>query len=220
MKELWRKYAEKIDALPERSRVMVFVAAVAVTVFVINALFIEPAVSRSKALRMQAAQQSATLARLEPQIQALEKRLADPDAAAMAHRDDVKRQIAEIDEALKGMQQTLVAAESMKSLLQDMLARSPRLQLVALKTLPVAPLVDRAATDKTAAPVTGGVYKHGVEITVQGSYSDIHDYLSRLEKLNWRMFWSRATLNADDYPRLTVTVTIYTLSTDKAWLVI
>jgi MSHA biogenesis protein MshJ len=220
VKELWRKYAEKIDALPERSRVMVFVAAVAVTVFVINALFIEPAVSRSKALRMQAAQQSATLATLEPQIQALEKRLADPDAAAMAHRDDVKRQIAEIDEALKGMQQTLVAAESMKSLLQDVLARSPRLQLVALKTLPVAPLVDRAATDKTAAPVTGGVYKHGFEITVQGSYSDIHDYLSRLEKLNWRMFWSRATLNADDYPRLTVTVTIYTLSTDKAWLVI
>jgi MSHA biogenesis protein MshJ len=32
------------------------------------------------------------------------------------------------------------------------------------------------------------------------------------------MFWSRASLNAEDYPRLTLTVTIYTLSLDKAWL--
>jgi len=41
---------------------------------------------------------------------------------------------------------------------------------------------------------------------------------TRLEKLPWRMFWSRATLAAAEYPRVTLKVTIYTLSLDKAWL--
>ena len=64
------------------------------------------------------------------------------------------------------------------------------------------------------------MFKHGIQVTVQGSYADLHDYLSRLEKINWRMFWARASLNTDDYPRLALTVTVYTLSLDKAWLVL
>ena len=71
MKAYWRKYAVKIDAMPVRERVMVFIAAVAVVLFVINALFIEPASARKKALLAQATQQRTTLATLEPQIAAL-----------------------------------------------------------------------------------------------------------------------------------------------------
>ncbi len=227
MKALWRKYAVKIDALPVRERVMVFIAAVVVTLFVIDALFIEPAAAHRKAMMAQSAQQRATLSTLQPQILALEKKLADPDAANMARRDDIKRQIAEVDAILKGMQQSLVAAENMKVLLQDMLARNPRLQLVALRTLPVTPLVDKrgkpdaaGATNDKSTTSEGAVFKHGVQITIQGSYADLHDYLGRLEKMSWRMFWSRASLNAENYPRLTLTLTIYTLSLDKAWLVV
>lgn len=230
MKEFWRKYAEKIDALNRRERVMVFIAAVAVTLFVINALFIEPAAARKRALLAQAATQRTALSMLQPQIEALQKKLAAPDAANNARRDEIKRQIAEIDETLKGMQQNLVAAQNMKAVLQEVLARNPRLQLVALRTLPVTPLVDRRGRPDTAAPAgtlgeqsmatEGAVFKHGVQITLQGSYADLYDYLARLENLSWRMFWSRASLNAEDYPRLTLTVTIYTLSLDKAWLVV
>ena len=64
----------------------------------------------------------------------------------------------------------------------------------------------------------GNVFKHGVEVKLSGSYADLYDYLVRLEGLPSRMFWSRVSLNAEDYPRLTLTVTIYTLSLDKAWL--
>ncbi|OGA32387.1 MAG: hypothetical protein A3F75_04330 [Betaproteobacteria bacterium RIFCSPLOWO2_12_FULL_64_23] len=227
MKEFWRKYAEKIDALPARERVMVFIAAVAVTLFVINALFIDPAAARKKAFLARAAEQRTALSTLQSQILALQKKLADPDAANIARRDHIRRQIAEIDETLKGMQQGLVAAQDMKALLQGMLARNPRLQLVAMSTLPVTPLVDKrggpepaGASSGQSMAAEGAVFKHGVRITIQGSYADLYDYLARLENLSWRMFWSRASLNAEDYPRLVLTVTIYTLSLDKAWLVV
>ena len=58
MKELWRKTESRIDALSLRERVMVFVAALAVVLFLGNALFIDPAVMRKRVLLDQIARQS------------------------------------------------------------------------------------------------------------------------------------------------------------------
>jgi MSHA biogenesis protein MshJ len=231
MKEQLRKLAARIDALSLRERMMVFVAAVAVVVFMMDALFIDPLATRNKALSARMAQQQAELRTLQGRIQALMQKRTDPDAANLARRDGIKRQIAAIDATLQDMQRSLVPAQNMKAVLQEVLAHNPRLQLVALRTLSATPLVeaqDKAGKTDASASVprsqdklaagASSVFKHGVRITLQGSYTDLHDYLTRLEKLPWRMFWSRASLNADDYPHLMLTVTIYTLSLDKAWL--
>ena len=231
MKALWQQYSDKIDALAERERIMVFVALLAVLVFVMYTLFIDPAITRRTALATKMAQQQTEMQALQTQIAVLEKKRADPDAANQVRRDGIKRQITVIDDTLKDMQQSLVPAQKMNAVLQDMLARHPRLQIVRMRTLPVTPLVERPAPPEksdAAAPAPGApgkftagesnVFKHGVQITLQGSYADLYEYLARLEKLSWRMFWSRASLNAENYPRLTLTVTIYTLSLDKAWL--
>ncbi|MBI4190031.1 MAG: type II secretion system protein M [Betaproteobacteria bacterium] len=227
MKAMWKKYADKFDAMSVRERLMVFGAAVIVAIYLVFALFIEPAQKREKLLAGQMQQQQADLKTLRQQIQMLEQRLADPDAAARTRRDGLKRQIAEIDESLKGVQKSLVPAQRMNALLHDMLARNPRLRLIGMRSLPLSTLVERrdktpdaggaAAADRQMLS-EGNVFKHGVEVTLSGSYADLHDYLARLERLPWRMFWSRATLNAADYPRITLAVTIYTLSLDKAWL--
>lgn len=233
MKKWWSANAARIEALSPRERAMVFVAAVAVPLFFVHILFIDPAVTRRQALTVKMTQQQTELQALQIKLQALEKQRADPDAQQAARRDESKRQIADIDATLKNLQSGLVPAQRMNALLQDMLKRNSRLQLVALTTLPAAPLVEKhepAEKGAAAAPPpkppakpvaqTGNVFKHGVRITLQGSYADLHDYLAGLEKLPWRMFWSRASLSAEDYPRLTLTVTIYTLSLDKAWLVV
>ena len=216
-----------------RERAMVFLAAVAVPVFLLYILLIDPALTRRQALTAKMTQQQVELQALQIRMQALEKQRAEPDAAQVARRDDSKRRIAEIDATLKNLQSGLVPAQRMNALLQDVLKRNSRLQLIALSTLPVAPLVEKRtsgekpgaaapaprSTDKPAVQ-SSNVFKHGVQITLKGSYVDLHDYLAGLEKLQWRMFWSRASLNADDYPRLTLTVTIYTLSLEKAWLIV
>lgn len=224
MKESWNKYAARIDALSMRERLMVFGAAILVAVYLVFALFVEPAQKREKLLAAQARQQQTELAALQQQVQVLEQRLSDPDGAARTRRDDLKGQIATIDDSLKSMQHSLVPAQGMNALLQNMLARNPRLQLVSMRTLPLATLVEKRAAPADATPADnralseGNVFKHGVEVKLAGSYADLYDYLARLEKLPARMFWSRAVLNAGEYPRVTLTVTIYTLSLDKAWL--
>jgi len=224
VKEQWKMYAARIDALSLRERLMVFGAAILVAVYLMFALFIEPAQKREKMLAAQALQQRNELQVLQQQVQVLGKRMADPDGASRTRRNDLQVQIAAIDDSLKSMQHSLVPAQRMNTLLQSMLARNPRLQLVSMRTLPLSTLVEKrsgtpeaAAADKQALG-EGNVFKHGVELRVAGSYADLYDYLQRLEKLPARMFWSRATLNAGDYPKVTLTVTIYTLSLDKAWL--
>jgi len=224
MRETWKKYAARINALQQRERAMIFAAVIAIIWFVLNALLIEPVSAQRAALDAQLQQRQGELQALQQQIHALETQ-ADPDAANRARRDILSQQIAAANDELKNMQQNLVPAQKMNALLQDVLSRNPRLQLVAMRTLPVTALVekqpDAAPTPNAAAnPMTGqeNIFRHGVEITLQGNYVDLYDYLMRLEKLPWRMFWARAVLDAGDYPRLTLKLTIYTLSLDKAWL--
>ncbi len=236
MKSEWQKYAAKIDAMSLRERIILFGGLLLVIVYIAFMVFIDPAQQRKKVVSAELEKQRAEMQVLQIQIADLAAKRGDPDAANLARRNGLREQIAGIEVSLKDMNQTLVPAQNMKALLQEMLTHQPRLQLVALKTLPVTPLVEKkekaektektdAANSAVPAPVNtplveSNVFKHGVEITLQGSYADLYEYLTRVEKLQWRMFWSRASLNAEDSPRLKLTVTIYTLSLDKAWLVV
>jgi MSHA biogenesis protein MshJ len=234
MKQEWQKYAAKIDAMSVRERVAVFGALVLVIFYVVFMLLVDPALARRKAALAAAAQQRGEIQAIQTQIAALEAKRVDPDAPNLARRASVRNQLTEVDLELNEMRQNLVPAQNMKALLQEMLTHQPRLQVLALRTLPVTLLVDRPAktdsaeksgkADAPAAPKPAGtdenVFKHGVEITLQGSYADLYEYLTRVEKSRWRMFWSRASLGTESHPRLKLTITIYTLSLDKAWLVV
>jgi MSHA biogenesis protein MshJ len=193
-------------------------------------LLIEPPLRRKAVVSDRMSQQQSELRTLQAQVEQLEQKRFDPDAANRTRRDALRRQIEGIDSELATLQKDLVPAHEMKGLLQDMLTRNPRLQLIALRTLPATPLIERPAPAKgvsagaarPAAPLApaSNVFKHGVQLTLRGAYPDLHDYIARLEAQRWHMFWSRASLSAAAYPNVTITLTIFTLSLDKAWLVV
>jgi MSHA biogenesis protein MshJ len=62
------------------------------------------------------------------------------------------------------------------------------------------------------------VYKHGVEIVVEGDYLDLLSYMKALEAMPWQLFWGKAKLTVDDTPKRSLTLTLYTLSLEKKWL--
>jgi MSHA biogenesis protein MshJ len=64
------------------------------------------------------------------------------------------------------------------------------------------------------------VFRHGVELTLAGSYLDLHAYLSALEGLSTQLYWGRAEMSVAEYPVATLKLTVYTLSFDQAWLVV
>ncbi len=116
---------------------------------------------------------------------------------------------------MQGVNRGLVPPERMAQILEKMLTQTSRVSLVKLQTLPVSHLIERNQT-----PDGPNVYKHGIEMTLQGRYLDLLDYLGRLEALPWQMFWAQAQMDAKDYPAVRITVTVFTLSLDKKWLVV
>ena len=61
MKALWEKLSGRIDGMTLRERIAIFVASVAVLVFVLNALVLEPLFARNRALAEQVRQQDMQL---------------------------------------------------------------------------------------------------------------------------------------------------------------
>lgn len=227
MKQAWEKLARRFDALKPRERVMVFAAGVAIIAGLGFVLAIDGALAKHKILAANAEKHRIDLAQLHRQNTELSRLLSqDADAEGRKRIDDLRSQLGGYDAELRSVQQGLVPPNRMVKVLEEMLSRDVHVRLVKLRTLPVAALMEPAGVPadapaaKPTAPSKNLVYKHGIEVTVEGGYLDLLDYQARLEKLPWRMFFARSSVNAVDYPRVLMTITLYTLSLEEAWLVV
>ena len=227
MKHAWEKLARRFDALNPRERLMVFAAGVAIIAGLGFVLAIDGALAKHKLLAVSADKQRIDLAQLQKQNVELSRLLTqDPDAEGRAQIEDLQRRLGGYDMELRGVQQGLVPPRQMVRVLEDMLNRDSHVRLVKLRTLPVSALVEPesgtagGAAAKSPTPMKNLVYKHGIELTVEGGYLDLLEYQSRLEKLPWRMFFARTSVNSVEYPKVLMTITLYTLSLEEAWLVV
>jgi MSHA biogenesis protein MshJ len=227
MKRYWTTMAARIDRATLRQRIGLFFACACIVLYALYMLAFDPLLREQARLRAQITQQQAAMAGVDSQIAALVDAFArDPDAASRQRLDTARAQTRTLGASLAAMQKGLVAPEQMAPLLQTILRANGRLQLVALTTLPVTAVGGEPATaatpatpaTATAPAATGLLYRHGVQVTVRGSYGDMIDYMAALERLPTQLFWGQVQLAVEDYPRAQVTLTLYTLSLDRKWM--
>ena len=224
MKQWWHKWSERIDAMVLRERAIVFFAAALVLLFLFNAVLSGPVTDRQRQVARQLAQKQLDTRQIQEQVQLLlGQRVQDPDAERRAHIEQLKQRVVEIDARLAEKQHELVAPDRVPGLLEEMLRRERKLELVDLRSLPPAALFENqaqpAGTDGTAVPALQ-VYRHGVELTVRGNYFDLVRYLGDLEQLPLRMFWREVDISGDAYPIITMKLSVYTLSLERTWVVV
>lgn len=221
MKAQLDKIVAKIDGMSLRERALIFAAAAFLLVSMIDSLLFAPQMDKQKMLSAQVVQQQEKMKEAQAQIAALlQARQADANSPQRERIRVLRQQIADGDAYLKDRRDKLVPPEKMPQLLEQVLNKNDRLKLVSLNTLPVSLLIE-PSPDAPAVPVTGAekqIYKHGVKITVRGSYADLLQYLTALEKLPTQMYWGAADMGVVQYPVVELTLTLYTLSLDKTWL--
>lgn len=230
MKQYWQRLAGKMDSRNQRERALIFIMTIVVFSVLGQTLFFDSLTAKMKRLTLEVKQQREQLTETSTKIQVAQSGgLVDPDAPTRARQADVEQKLAKAATELQSTQQSLVAPDKMARLLEDMLTQNRALTLVSLKTLPVSGLLEQpkakpapgqAAAAEPADQAGPAIYKHGVEITVAGSYAALTQYLESLEKLPWHMFWGKVEMRAAEYPRVTLTITVYTLSMDRTWLAI
>jgi MSHA biogenesis protein MshJ len=232
----WQTINTKFDALNKRERWLVFGALLFVIYAVINGLLLSPVLAKQKTLNSEKSTDQAQLLTLRQQLAILNnQKVVDPDAQNKQRIADLQSNIQQLDTQLSGMQTTLINPEKMPDLLRSLLKKNGKLKLIELKTSPATSLLDnlqqaedtaktstqntQQATAKNNSPLESPVFKHSVELTIEGQYLDLLEYVSELEKMPWHVLWSKAALNADQRTRLSqLKLTVYTLSLDQTWL--
>lgn len=222
MLEKWEAVNDWFDALNAREKALVAFAGVAL-LYGIYSIAIEPIGIKLTKAEATVQKNTAEKHSLELQLnvlmqQKLSKKQSPEEIKEAALQSSIQSLTAKIDH----LKTSLIKPESMPDLLKDMLEQDTALQLVELKTLPPTGLFDEGsehANHSHALPV----FKHGVEMTVQGRYLDLMHYLSQLEALPWHILWEKADLVVEEkpetmFPLSQLTLVVYSLSLDKAWL--
>lgn len=236
LQQEWIKLSTRLDAMTLRERAMVFVAVVAAILFLIYMVSVEPLLNRQKALNLQIKTQQNQIAGIDMEIAAKAQGfVVDPDLDTRERLKAVRQEIDTTSAGLMAVQKGLVAPDKIAPLLGHLLRGNGKLKLVSMKTLPVTGLNEaaqpkaEAAPAAPATPAAGGkpaapvkprelLYRHGVEIVLQGSYLDMVSYMDALESLPVQLFWGKAQLDAQQYPNSRLTLTLYTLSLDQKWM--
>jgi MSHA biogenesis protein MshJ len=227
MMQRLEEYAERIDSMSLRERVMLFLAVALVLMTLLQAVLLDPMLSRRNRLTAQIAQQEDETKAMQIQIQALVRpKTQDPDDINRDKLKLLREQMAQLERQLEARQKQFVAPAKMTAMLESIIGKNQRLQLVSLRNLPVASLSQpgtATATGVAAAPRPAGareVFRHTVELSVRGSYFDLLDYLAALERMPQRVFWDGLELSVTEYPQSVLRLTLYTLSPERSWLTV
>lgn len=232
MSPRFQKHVARYAAMPRRERLLL-PAALCFAVLMLGYLaLIEPARKQTHALQQQLEQNEQENIRTQAQLTVLRAKLQNPDSELRQQLDAVRGQTRTVDDRFKTLQGALVPAQEMSTWLSGLLRTQRGLQVVGLRTLPVASVGELSRAKDHAAPPTGAasapdtapqdawLYRHGVEVTVRGNYHDLLAYLDTLEHMPRRVYWGELKLDARESPDVVMTLTVYTLSVEKTWLAI
>ncbi|GAB5381695.1 MAG: MSHA fimbrial biogenesis protein MshJ [Aliiglaciecola sp.] len=206
----------KFIALTERERVLTLVALLSLILLGGYVLFVEPSLIEWDKRKAEVQRQTSEITRLDAQLAGLTLALQeDPNAPIKARLENLKRQISEADTSLAQQTEDLVPAHQMPTLLENVFAQFASLKLMEMRSIaPTAMLV----LDDENSQTDVNLYQHGVQLTLQGTYFDIQQYLQRVEALPYQFYWKKFTYEVEEYPNAQVTIEIYTLSTSRAFI--
>jgi MSHA biogenesis protein MshJ len=145
--------------------------------------------------------------------------------AQMQQLTALRQRVATGEQEVRVFTSDLVDPKEMRLVLEELLRRQSGLKLVSATNLPANPLVEGNAEPAPARddgakakPADPQLYRHTLVLTLTGSYLDCLAYLQAVERLPWRLYWSRIEFKEDGYPRNDIVLELRTLSLDKEWI--
>jgi MSHA biogenesis protein MshJ len=219
LKQTWKTWSMRIDAMSFRERILVFMAVAGVALSLMFVGLIEPALKRQEQMLLSSAE-------LQNEMFALREQQANLDPlnqnGANSELGRLRAQIKTIEQQVKARESGLISPDKMIAALKTLMAEQSGLTLVSFETEPGKPVLEAPeanAAGETPPPIPPAevFYKHGVTMRLQGSYAELTRYVARLEGLPWTMQWESVRLNAQAYPRIELTLKLNTLSRESTW---
>ena len=235
------------DGRVRRERLLLIGAAIAMAWMAADGLWLTPAFKDWSAARARQAGARAALQQVNDEIARRDADARAAGQQLRGELAQWRERVARGDAALQAFGGTLVGAAEMVPVLDQLLAQTGGLQLRSMQSLgssvvgaapaqgatqgslqatqgtqatPAAPNFQAAAqaANATEPKPSGVLYRHGVELTVEGSYAEVLAYLRAIEAMPQRVLWGGMQLRVEQHPKVIVSLQLFTLSQDRTWL--
>lgn len=208
--QAWR---ERFDAQPQRMRLLTLGAGLAVLLLLADSFWLTPAFREWKAQTEQHRLAAEAAAQLREAAGQRQRQLEEQVQSQRRELQDWQQRLGDAEAKLAQRGAQLVHASEMVGVLDAVIRQNAGLKLRSMQNLP------RTELNADAAGKGGTMlYRHGVELVVEGRYAELLAYVQALQALPQRLLWGGMSLNAEQHPRLALTLRVYTLSQDKQWL--
>ncbi len=235
----WRGLQRQFDQRTQRERLLLVGAVTAAALMLGDALWLGPALAqyRTAQARLKTAQRDLaslqTASRTHQDVGSQQARQQQAELVMWRQR------VREGETQLRSHEETLVGPDRMVALLEQLLARHGTVKVRTLRSLGRSDLLGGAAaaepsktgasaavastaasnaTPQTSQGANPTLYRHGVELVLEGSFADVLQYLRDVEALPQRVLWGSVSLKVEQHPRCVLTLRAYTISRDRHWL--
>ncbi len=229
-----RALQRRFNQRKPRERGLLIATAIALALMLADTLWLSPALTGFQAARLQQANAVQALAGLQVNLQLLQQRQQTQAQVRQAELSHWRQRVRDGDSQLRSHESTLVGSDRMVELLEQLLARHGELRVRAMRSLGRGDLLAQSGPTATgtaqaagpaatadvepAAPAAATLYRHGVELELEGGFADLLAWLQAMEALPQRVLWGSVNLKVMQHPRSVLTLRVYTLSRDRHWL--
>lgn len=209
------------DGRARRERLLLIGASVALAWMLADSLWLTPAFKEWTSARARHTSASAALRRLNDEVALRANETRSAEQQLLGEVTQWRARVGQTETALREFGGALVGAAEMVPVLDRLLAQAGGLRLRSMQSLGRSE-VGAAAAGAAAAPpdskTAGTLYRHGVELNVEGSYADVLAYVQAIEAMPQRVLWGGLQLKVEQHPKVVLTLRLYTLSPDRSWL--
>ncbi len=226
----WQQLSEQYLQLQLRERRLIYLASLALLLWLGVLYAIEPLWQSLQAGKQQQKLVLQQMAQLQQQVDTVLQVLnTDPNTQIRSQISQSEQQRDQLSQQIKQLTGRYVSPEQMLPLLQDVLKSSPGVKLLRMRSLQAEPVI-LAAAPKAAAPAqpaaTPGqsvpaaplLYLHKTEISFSGQYAQLQRLLQQLEQLPWQLHWHQLEYKVSEHPQAELRLELETISEQADYL--
>ncbi|MBV8122764.1 MAG: hypothetical protein JOY60_02300 [Burkholderiaceae bacterium] len=215
------KLAAKLESLLPRERYLLLAAVPVVLVALAELLWLDPLRNESSRLQKQMAQQGEQMTALAPLLAG--RKVYPVDMSSLQSLSQERESLqADVDLAQRIYDEAAMEPAHGRAL-RAVLASTPGLTLMSLRTRPVEPLGVASLPKAPASGATQGaseshrwigaaLFRHPVEMQLYGPLSELSAFMLQVQRRDPQLRWDTVKLTTVTYPNANLVLTLHVLS--------
>lgn len=221
----WQQLSEQYLQLQLRERRLIYLASLALLLWLGVLYAIEPLWQSLQAGKQQQKLVLQQMAQLQQQVDTVLQVLnTDPNTQIRTQISQSEQQRDELSQQIKQLTGRYVSPEQMLPLLQDVLKSSPGVKLLRMRSLQAEPVSlapmpqVSTTTGQSTVPAAPLLYLHKTEISFSGQYAQLQRLLQQLEQLPWQLHWHQLEYKVSEHPQAELRLELETISEQADYL--